>query len=231
MSERCLKVWENVWDGLKDLRSGERRLVLESIFAYAFDGAEPKLSGSAAGVFKIVRPLLAVYDSGKAFSGSLGGAVGGSAKSAAMLGNSNASKTQAKRKQDASKTQAKRKQNGSKTQALQNENENGNIPPLSPKGGEGSSVGRFQAPISREQCVNLAADPIMSVQVPAEFAASWWDEHEHDGWTDDEGRAIKGMRRVRQLLAGAFKYEKNKSARAVEPVGGSARVFDPEVCE
>lgn len=87
------------------------------------------------------------------------------------------------------------------------------------------------APISREQCVNLAADPIMSVQVPAEFAAAWWDEHEHDGWCDDNGRPIKGMRRVRQLLAGAFNFQKNKFARAVEPVGGSARVFDPEVCE
>lgn len=220
MSERCLKVWENVWKGLKDLRQGDRRQVLEAIFAHAFDGEDPKLSGTAAAVFKIVSPLLTVYDSGKAFSGSLGGAVGGDAKSDAMLGNSNASKTQ-----------AKRKQNGSKTQALQNENENGNIPPLSPKGASSPSAGRFPAPISREQCVNLAADPIMSVQVPAEFAASWWDEHEHDGWTDDEGRAIKGMRRVRQLLAGAFKYEKNKSARVIEPVGGSARVFDPEVCE
>ena len=128
-------------------------------------------------------------------------------------------------------TQAKRKQNGSKTQALQNENENGNIPPLSTKGASSPSAGRFPAPISRDQCVNLAADPFMSVQVPAVFAAAWWDEHEHDGWTDDEGRAIKGMRRVRQLLAGAFNFQKNKSARAVEPVSGSARVFDPEVCE
>ena len=102
MSERCLKVWENVWNGLKDLRQGDRRQVLEATFAHAFDGEDPKLSGTAAAMFKIIRPLLAVYESGKAFSGSLGGAIGGSAKSAAMLGNSNASKTEAKRKQNAS---------------------------------------------------------------------------------------------------------------------------------
>ena len=119
---------------------------------------------------------------------------------------------------------------GTPTESVIDKNRIDKIPPLSPEGAS-SSAGRFMAPISREQCVNLAADPIMSVQVPAEFAAAWWDEHEHDGWTDDEGRAIKGMRRVRQLLAGAFKYEKNKSARAADPVGGSARVFDPEVCE
>ena len=102
MSERCLKVWENVWQGVKDLRQGDRRQVLEAILAHAFDGEDPKLSGTAAAVFKIVRPLLAVYDSGKAFSGSLGGAVGGSAKSAAKIGNSCASKTQAKHKQNTS---------------------------------------------------------------------------------------------------------------------------------
>jgi len=234
MSERCLKVWENVWDGLRDLKSADRRSVLEAIFAYAFDGAEPKLTGVSAAIFKTVRPLLSVYGSGKAFSGSLGGSVCGEAKSTAKIGNQNA-------KRDTSKTQAKHKQSTSKTQALLNENKNGNIPPISPKGGVPPSViddpasagfpDRAKAPITREACVALAGDTMMSVKVSEDFAGAWWDEHDHDGWIDDDGRAIRGMRRVRQLLAGAFNYQKNKSARAVSPVGGAADVFDPARCE
>ena len=100
---RCLKLWENVYDATKHLSPTDAGKLVVGVLRYAFDGVEPELKGSPAAVFASVKPLLKVYDSDRAFVGSIGGF---RRKKPSTIGKS-------KRKQNASKTQAKRKQNAS----------------------------------------------------------------------------------------------------------------------
>ena len=85
--------FESYYRAAKSLTVKERREFFDAILLYAFEGVEPNLDGSAAGMFEIARPNIE-----KSIQ---------RAKSGAKGGKQNASKSEANEKQNESKTKAK----------------------------------------------------------------------------------------------------------------------------
>lgn len=50
--------YRSYFEAIKDLGQKDQTAVLMAVCAYALDGTEPKLSGSASAVFKVIRPTL-----------------------------------------------------------------------------------------------------------------------------------------------------------------------------
>lgn len=80
--------FKSYFEAGKSLPVKERREFFDAVIMYAFDGAEPELSGTVAAVFAIAKPIITTSIK-RSKSGSKGG-----------------SKTQANAKQNSSKTQA-----------------------------------------------------------------------------------------------------------------------------
>lgn len=164
--------YRSYYEAIKQLPKKEQANVLLAICAYALDEETPKLTGTAAAIFMLVKPTL---DASKRKAES--GKAGGSAKQTG-------SKREAKPKQTAREKEIEKEVEVEDEIEIENENEC--------YGGGGSCAG---APTFKEVCAYAELMDSVRFFDPNELyagdvAGEFWQHYERDGWKI-EGKPIR----------------------------------------
>lgn len=201
---KSFRFWENWYEMAEARDTDEKRLAFyDAIFRYAFDGMVPgkpvrgESPGSAWAAWDayLLTKNIIEGEAKKRTAGAKGGSAKGASK--ARYGNRNASKTQAKRKQDASKTQARLFIKDERLK-IKEEDEVSSSPPTPPKGEEMETKRGFHPPTESEVVAFAADDTRHAVgKIDEAWVREWYAAMARldPPWADSRGRTIVSWQR------------------------------------